>query len=214
MNVIDALVWVVVITAIAWGGLWVLSLSARSPSRLVAAGELIGLRRVDSGDLLELKAIESETNLRINGLLGADGSVMRLDHDTPGVSGFGIVTIETDVVIGTVTFSEAQRAHDPIPALEFGILLRDDVKGQGIGTEATSLAIRHVLQTGTERIIAGCSIDNTPMRIILEKLAGAPYHRGPLTLPNGDEVTAVWFAFTDTSRLTLGAEAESEVDSG
>ncbi len=174
---------------------------------LLVTGHRVGLRQMAITDWSDVEAVNSASNLNASGAVRSNSTEPR-----PGLLEFGVCDLASDRIVAIVSFWPAEREHEPLPALELGIMVREDQQRRGIGTEATALAVGFMLDAGCRRVIAGCSKDNLAMRSILEKLAGYPYHEGPLTLPDGQHVTARWFAFDDEDQQ--GPEAGTSADSG
>lgn len=151
---------------------------------LIVSGPGVGLRETHHSDIADVMVINKSATRQP--LTPNDDQIQ-----------LGVVHLTSGRLVGLITFHPVDRAHDPLPGLEFEITLRSEAIGNGIGTEATALSIGWMLDSGCRRIIAGCSVENLAMRSILEKLAGSPYYEGPLTRRDGHEVASVWFAFDD-----------------
>ncbi len=177
--------------------------SGEERGELFAASDRLLLRSPRLRDLLRIDELHDVANLRPNGLLDRHDQPVNVSDPAETIVSMVVVERATDSVVGIVGFRTVVRDHESASnALEFSILIRSDLHGTGIGSEATALSIERMLNAGCERVIAGCDIENRSMRSILQRLAGESYHQGSLRLPNGSFVDSIWFEFTDPSRLT------------
>lgn len=175
--------------------------SSEAP-KLFVSGPRVGLRELQRSDIGELLVID-------------EGG--RSEASERDVLEFGVVHLGSGGLVGVVTFRPVTGDHDDLPGLDFGIRLHEEARGQGIGSEATALAIGWMLDSGCRRVVACCAVENHPMRTILQKLAGDPYHEGSAIQPNGDEIDSMWFAIDDggdDDSEAQGAEAELGDESG
>jgi RimJ/RimL family protein N-acetyltransferase len=72
---------------------------------------------------------------------------------------------------GALVGAVQARAEENAPPgiCELGIELVPEVRGRGLGTEATGLAARWLLENGYPRVQASTDVDNVPMRRALER---------------------------------------------
>jgi RimJ/RimL family protein N-acetyltransferase len=78
------------------------------------------------------------------------------------------LAVELDgVLVGSVQARAEEYA--PPGVCELGVELVPEVRGRGLGTEATGLAARWLLVNGYPRVQASTDVDNVPMRRALER---------------------------------------------
>jgi acetyltransferase len=83
------------------------------------------------------------------------------------------------------TLGAARAACDPDnERAEFGVVVRSDLKGQGLGVRLMRALIDHLRQRGTQRLVGEVLAENQAMR-------GLCQHLGFVEHPDGDVVTVV-----------------------
>jgi acetyltransferase len=81
------------------------------------------------------------------------------------------------------TLGAARASCDPDNhSAEFGIVVRSDLKGQGLGGRLMRALIEHFRQRGTQQLVGEVLVENRAMRALCQRLGFVEQPQGELVL--------------------------------